>query len=448
VENNKSTISLTGAVAVIAACMIGTGVFTSLGYQVLGIKSVFAIIVLWATGGLAALCGALVYAELAVRYPGSGGEYNYLSRIYHPALGFLSGWTSATIGFAAPIAAAAMAFGTYFGYIFPEINATITAVIVVLVAALINFAGISLSEIIQKGTTYLNLLLIIVLIFCGITMTQNIDHFSFTMGAADWKAIASNSFAVSLIYVSFAYSGWNAVTYVAGEVKNPNRTVPRSLIISVILVTVLYILLNFVFLFAVPMEELAQKFDDKGNPVGPIVAATAAEAIFGVLGSKIISGLICLALLSSVLGMTIAGPRVTDKIGQDMPALKFLSFRNKSGAPIIAILLQVAISITLALTAAFDVVIRYVGFSLALFTTLTVAGILVVRWVKKEPIAAGLYKTPLFPVPAIIFILLEIWMLTFTMIDHPIESLAGLGTVLTGLLVFYFFNNSKNSAKI
>ena len=89
-ENNKSTISLTGAVAVIAACMIGTGVFTSLGYQVLGIKSVFAIIVLWATGGLAALCGALVYAELAVRYPGSGGEYNYLSRIYHPALGFLS----------------------------------------------------------------------------------------------------------------------------------------------------------------------------------------------------------------------------------------------------------------------------------------------------------------------------------------------------------------------
>jgi APA family basic amino acid/polyamine antiporter len=131
-----------------------------------------------------------------------------------------------------------------------------------------------------------------------------------------------------------------------------------------------------------------------------------------------------------------------------MPALKFLSYRNKSGAPIVAILLQVAISLTLAYFAAFDVVIRYVGFSLALFTTLTVAGILVVRWVKKEPIAEGLYKTPLFPIPAIIFILLEIWMLTFTMIDHPIESLAGLGTVLLGLLVFYIFNSGKKSAKI
>ena len=442
-KNDKATISLSGAVAVIAACMIGTGVFTSLGYQVLGIKSVFAILVLWATGGLAALCGALVYAELAVRYPGSGGEYNYLSRIYHPALGFLSGWTSATIGFAAPIAAAAMAFGTYFGYIFPDINPKITALVVIVFAALINFAGISLSEIIQKGTTYLNLLLIIVLIICGISITANIEHFSFSIGPADWKDVMSNSFAVSLIYVSFAYSGWNAVTYVAGEVKDPSRTVPKSLILSVILVTVLYILLNFVFMYSVPMEDLAQKFDTKGNPTGPIVAATAAEAIFGPIGSKIISGLICLALLSSVLGMTIAGPRVTDKIGQDMPALKFLSIRNKGGAPIIAILLQVAISLTLAMTAAFDVVIRYVGFSLALFTTLTVAGILVVRWVKKEPLDAGLYRIPLFPIPAIIFILLEIWMLSFTMIDHPIESLAGLGTVLIGLLVFFIFNKKQ-----
>ena len=437
-ENNKSTISLTGAVAVIAACMIGTGVFTSLGYQVLGIKSVFAIIVLWATGGLAALCGALVYAELAVRYPGSGGEYNYLSRIYHPALGFLSGWTSATIGFAAPIAAAAMAFGKYFSQIF-DVNPNISATVVIIIAALINFAGVTISEIIQKATTYLNLLLIIVLIVCGITIAGNYSHFSFSIGKADWSAIASHSFAVSLIYVSYAFSGWNAVTYVAGEVKNPNKTVPRSLILSVLLVSILYVMLNFVFLLRVPMDNLAGQ-----NEVGAI----AAQAIFGPIGSKVIAALICLGLMASVLGMTIAGPRVTDKIGQDMPALKFLSFRNKSGAPIVAILLQVAISLTLALTAAFDVVIRYVGFSLALFTTLTVAGILVVRWVKKEPIAEGLYKTPLFPIPAIIFILLEIWMLTFTMIDHPIESLAGLGTVLLGLLVFYIFNSGKKSAKI
>ena len=433
-ENSKQKISLTGAVAVIAACMIGTGVFTSLGYQVLGIKSVFAIVVLWATGGLVALCGALVYAELAVRYPGSGGEYNYLSRIYHPAVGFLSGWTSATIGFAAPIAAAAMAFGKYFTQFAPAVNPTLAAVLVILIAAGINFAGISLSSAIQKGTTYLNLILILVLILCGIAIAGDYQHFNFTVGKADWEAIMSHSFAVSLIYVSYAYSGWNAVTYVAGEVNDPTKTVPKSLIWSVLLVATLYVLLNFVFLLRVPMDQLEGQ-----NEVGAI----AANAIFGPIGSKIIAGLICLGLFASVLGMTIAGPRVTDKIGQDMPALKFLAFRNKSGAPIVAILLQVTISLTLALSASFDVVIRYVGFTLAMFTTLTVAGILVVRWYKKEPLEKSLYHVPLFPIPAIIFILLEIWMLTYTMIDHPKESLAGLGTILLGLMVFFIFNKKE-----
>ncbi len=438
-ENKTKGITLTGAIAIIAACMIGTGVFTSLGYQVAGIKSVFAITVLWTTGGIAALCGALVYAELAVRYPGSGGEYNYLSRIYHPAVGFLSGWTSSTIGFAAPIAAASMAFGKYFAQIVPSIDPTVSAIIVIILAALINFAGITLSETIQKAATYLNLALIFVLIICGLFLAGNISHFSFTVNKSDWDAVLSHSFAVSLIYVSYAFSGWNAVTYIAGEVKNPSKNVPYSLIWSVILVSTLYVLLNFVFLFRVPIAELENQ-----NEVGAI----AAKIIFGDLGSKFIAALICLGLMASVLGMTIAGPRVTDKIGQDIPALNFLSKKSRTGAPVIAILLQVTISLSLALTAAFDVVIRYVGFTLALFTTLTVAGLLVVRWIKKEPIETGLYKTPLFPVPALIFIALELWMLTYTMIDHPVESLAGLGTLLSGLIVFFAFSkNNSNKAK-
>jgi len=436
VENSKPQISLSGAIAVIAACMIGTGVFTSLGYQVIGIKSVFAIVVLWATGGLAALCGALVYAELAVRYPGSGGEYNYLSKIYHPAVGFLSGWTSATIGFAAPIAAASMAFGKYFVQIVPGVDPRIPAVIVIFLAAFVNMAGISLSETIQKGATYLNLILILALIICGFAIAGNIEHFSFTVSKADWDAVLSHSFAVSLIYVSYAYSGWNAVTYVAGEVKNPTKTVPQSLIWSVVLVASLYVLLNFVFLFRVPIDQLEGQ-----NEVGAI----AAGFIFGDLGSKLVAGLICIGLLASVLGMTIAGPRVTDKIGQDIPALAFLAKKNKSGAPVIAIILQVSISLILALSTAFDVVIRYVGFTLALFTTLTVIGLLVVRWVKKEPLAKGLYRLPLFPVPALVFIALEFWMLTYTMIDHPVESLAGLATLLLGFVVFLLVWKKDNN---
>ncbi len=303
---------------------------------------------------------------------------------------------------------------------------------------MINFSGISLSETIQKGTTYLNLGLILVLILCGIFVAGDYKHFNFSIGQTDLDAVLSHSFAVSLIYVSYAYSGWNAVTYIAGEVKNPTKTVPRSLVWSVILVSTLYVLLNFVFLLRVPMDDLAGQ-----NEVGAI----AANAIFGPIGSKIIAALICLGLLASVMAMTIAGPRVTDKIGQDMPALKFLAQKNSGGAPIIAITLQVAISLALALTASFDVVIRYVGFTLAMFTTLTVTGLLVVRWIKKTPLEKGLYRLPLFPIPAIIFIALEIWMLTYTLIDHPIESISGMVTVLVGFVVFLIFNKNNNTVQ-
>jgi len=435
-QARENKLGLAAAVAVIAACMIGTGVFTSLGYQVIGIKSTFAVVVLWLVGGLVALCGALVYGELAVRLPGSGGEYNYLSKIYHPALGFLSGWTSATIGFAAPIAASAMAFSKYFSWALPSYfegmseaelkNAQlVVAMVLVLLAALVNFMKLSWSSLIQSGTTYLNLFLIVVLIVCGFFIAGDTSHFSFSMEAVDFEAIASHSFAVSLIYVSYAFSGWNAVTYVAGEVKSANKNVPRSLILSVVLVATLYVLLNFVFLYRVPMEELAGQ-----NEVGAI----AAQAIFGDLGGQLISAMICLGLLASVLGMTLAGPRVSQQMGQDLKGLRFWAISNKAGAPYMAVIIQSVIALALIYTASFDAVIRYVGFTLALFTCLTVVGLLVLR--TRQPASKG-YRLPLYPLPAVIFILLELWMLVYTMIDHPKESFAGLATLLLGLIVYF-----------
>lgn len=431
-EANKQKIGLAGAMAVIAASMIGTGVFTSLGYQVFngeyGIKSNLAILVLWATGGLVALCGALVYAELSRRFPGSGGEYNYLSRIYHPALGFLSGWVSATIGFAAPIALSSMAFGSYFVKIFPGINPMYVALTVVALATVINFMGLKLSSMVQKGTTFLNLGLIVLLILCGFFIAGNIEHFQLSQGfAADWSDITSHSFAVSLIYVSYAFSGWNAVTYVAGDVKNPLKNVPRSLLLSVILVATLYILLNFVFLLRVPHEELAGQTE---------VGAIAAKAIFGPIGEKLISGMICLGLLASVLAMTIAGPRLTEKMGQDIQGLKFLAIQNKQAAPIVAIALQTVIAIILVITNSFDAVLRYVGFTLALFTCMTVFGLFISRYFNKNEGDEEIKSTVVPIIAAILFVGLELWMLYFTMVDHPFESLSGLSTLALGFIVY------------
>jgi APA family basic amino acid/polyamine antiporter len=430
-ETAKQKIGLTGAIAVIAACMIGTGVFTSLGYQVyngqFGIKSNFAIILLWATGGLVALCGARVYAELAQRIPGSGGEYNYLSNIYHPAVGFLSGWVSATIGFAAPIALSAMAFGVYFAKIVPGIYPMIPALIVVITAMIVNFRGLSLSETVQKSATYLNLALIIVLIFCGLFIAGNVDHFSFSIGLADWKDVFSSSFAISLVYVSYAFSGWNAVTYVAGDVKDPEKNVPKSLVWSVILVATLYIMLNFVFLYRVPMPELAGQVE---------VGAIAAKAIFGEVGEKLVSGLICLGLLASVLAMTIAGPRLTEKMGQDIKGLGFLTKKNKKGAPIVAIALQTSIAILLVLTDSFSAVLRYVGFTLALFTLLTVSGLFIVRFVKTQKFDSSFKGANITIVAAVIFIILELWMLYYMLTEKPQESIPGLITIFIGLTVY------------
>lgn len=430
-ETAKQKIGLTGAIAVIAACMIGTGVFTSLGYQVFngeyGIKSNFAILVLWATGGLVALCGARVYAELAKRIPGSGGEYNYLSRIYHPAVGFLSGWVSATIGFAAPIALSSMAFGGYFAKIVPFVHPMIPALIVALGAMFVNFMGLSLSEMVQKGTTYLNLTLIVILIFCGIFIAGNVEHFTFSITNADWRDVFSNSFAVSLVYVSYAFSGWNAVTYVAGDVKDPERNVPRSLVWSVILVATLYVMLNFVFLYRVPHEALAGQVE---------VGAIAAQAIFGEVGEKLVSGLICLGLLASVLAMTIAGPRLTEKMGQDIKGLGFLTKKNSKGAPIVAIAIQTSIAVLLVLTNSFGAVLRYVGFTLALFTLLTVSGLFVVRFIKKQKFDASFKGANITIVAAVIFIILEIWMLYYMLTDKPEEAISGLITVFIGLTVY------------
>jgi APA family basic amino acid/polyamine antiporter len=277
--------------------MIGTGVFTSLGFQLLGIQSFFVLMMLWLIGGLTALCGALTYAELGANLPRSGGEYNFLSRLYHPAAGFISGWVSATVGFAAPVALAAMTFGAYLSAVFPSISSRWSAVSLVILLTLLHCRSRQTSSAVQQLFTALKVALI--LLFCAaIFIWGGVPQsaISFAPQSGDSTLLFSGAFAVALIYVNYAYTGWNAATYVTSELDNPQRNLPIVLFVGTGLVMMLYLLLNFTFLSAAPIDILAGKLE-----VGVIVADHA----LGDSAGKAMGLVLALLLISTVSAMTM-----------------------------------------------------------------------------------------------------------------------------------------------
>ena len=305
-SGNTVKICVWTATFMVIANMIGTGVFTSLGFQVADIPSAFPVVLLWLVGGVAALCGALVYGELGTALPRSGGEYHLLSRIMHPVLGFLSGWVSATVGFAAPTALAAIAFSTYLSNALPMVHVVHTA------AALVVFFTVLHSVSIWWGTRFTNVLtvlkvvLVLVLIVSAYRVAAPEDISPFPR-AGDWGLVASPAFAVSLVYVAFAYTGWNAAIYIVGEMENPSRDLPRALFIGTAIVLVLYTFVNYGFMFTVPFDELAGQIE---------VGYLSASKIFGTAGGSLMAVAIALILTSTVSVMLYVGPRVVQVMGR------------------------------------------------------------------------------------------------------------------------------------
>jgi APA family basic amino acid/polyamine antiporter len=404
--------------------MIGTGVFTTLGFQLDSLSSAFAVLCLWVVGGVGAFCGALCYGELGAMMPRSGGEYTFLSDIYHPALGFLSGWVSIIAGFAAPIALAAIALGEYSAAVFPGLDKTILAIAAILIMTTIHLTDVKFGVYFQNFFTVGKIGLIVFLIAAGFFVAQPQD-LTLAPTAGDVKAVFSPAFAISLVYVFYAYSGWNSASYIAGEIQHPERNLPLSLFIGTAIVSLCYLLINFIFLYTVPMSELAGKID---------VGYLSARSIFGRSGGVIMTLLICLALISSLSSLIMVGPRVTQAMSADMKFISFLSTTSKRGAPVAAILLQSAVAIFLTLTSTFNAVLTYVGFTLALFSSLAVLGVILLRI--KEPHRARPFKTWGYPVTPAVFLLLYGWMLCYLFIDRPRPSAWGLLTVVSGLLFY------------
>jgi APA family basic amino acid/polyamine antiporter len=430
----KTKIGLVTATCIIVANMIGVGVYTSIHYQAMGIHSTFAILLLWVAGGMIALSGALSYGELAVQMPRSGGEYNYLSKIYHPAVGFLSGWVSSTVGFAAPLAAMSMAFGFYFGHIV-GVDPKILAFTLVAILTLINISSFKLGSSFQTVFTIMNVLLILLISVAGFIWGDH-SHFTFTIQKNDFGEVFQDNFATSLVYVSFAYSGWNSATYVAGEIKDPVRLLPKALFIGTLIVLILYVLLNFIFLYTVPIPVLA---------ANEHVAFVSAVNIFGHDGARIISIVISIGLVASVNSIMIAGPRVTQVIGQDFPFFRKFAKENKSGTPFYATILQSLLAIILISTSTFEGIINYIGFTLALFTTLTVAGVFVYR--RNHILEPNSYRTWGYPITPLILIILELYMMYYLCKNKTEESLYGFATILLGLIVYYLISAKNKTSE-
>jgi basic amino acid/polyamine antiporter, APA family len=438
-----ASISLFTATCIVVANMVGTGVFTSLGFQVgtasqPGLTTGFPILLLWTVGGVCALCGALAYGELAAALPRSGGEYHYLSVIYHPSVGFLAGWLSITVGFAAPVALAAMALGKYFHDVFPTMPAMPLSLVAVAAVTAVHLAGVRAGSLFQNAATILKVALVGALIVAGFLLAAP-QPMPFLPARGDGTQIASSAFATSLVFVMYAYSGWNASAYIVHEVRQSARNVPLSVGIGTAVVMALYVAVNAVFLHATPIAAIQDLPWEKKETV----AGLAAAHIFGHEGGRWMSALICAGLISSISAMTWVGPRVSMTMGQDWSAMRWLGHTSASGVPVVAIVVQSAIVGVLVLTNSFQAVLTYIQLALTASSFLAVLGVFVLR--VRRPEIARPYRTWGYPVTPIIFLAVSAWMMWHIVQMNPRESLAGLATMVAGL-AFYLVSSRRTGA--
>ena len=421
------------AALLVVASMVGTGVFTTTGFLIRDLRSAPAVLLGWLLGGVAAFCGALAYGEIAAALPDNGGEYAMLSRIYHPSLGFVAGFVSLFVGFAAPIAASAIAFGDYLARVFPGGPAwwpPVAGIGLIVVSTAVHIGHMKRGTLAQDAFTLLKIGFIAALV---LTALPFIDwgHLS-TSPRSPLEATLSTDFAIGLVYISFAYTGWNAAAYVAGEIIDPERSLPRALAVGTAVVTVLYLALNLVFLGAAPAEDLAGQVE-----VGHI----ATEALFGSSAGRAVSAIIALGLVSTVGAMIFTGPRIYEAMGKHHPRLRWASRTSRDRGPVAATLVQAAVSIAMVLSTSFDALLTYAGATLSLFAALAAAGVFVLRI--REPELPRPYRTWGHPITTLIFIALTLWMIISTVIERPSVALAAAGTLALGVVAYVMLGRNS-----
>lgn len=420
VGTSRRRLGLVTTTALVVASMVGTGVFTTTGLIAVDMPSAPAIVACWVVAGLASLCGALAYAELGAAFGESGGEYYFLSRLMHPAVGFLSAFVSLVVGFAAPLAAIALAFGAYL-HVFVPIDPRMSGAALVIALSALNGWRVSAGAGFQNAFTVGKVLLIAAFVALG---APRGDAWRLRPGDDFLPVLTSPGFAVGLLWVSFAYTGWNAGVYVAGEVKDPVRTLPRALIAGTLIVTCLYVALNAVFLASAPLPELAGKVE---------IGHAAAVHLFGDGGARIMSAIIALGLVSTVAAVCLTGPRIYEAVGRDVPRLSFLAIRRGRSGPIYAVLAQTLLALLMMTWARIEDLLLYTGFTLSLFGGLAVFSVFLLR---RRPDIPTPYRMPGYPVTPLLYVALMSWMIVAGILEKPVTALAGAGTLAVGLVLY------------
>ncbi|MGV0920448.1 APC family permease [Empedobacter falsenii] len=417
-----SKIGWKTAAALVISNMIGTGVFTSLGYQISDLKNTTSILLLWLIGGFLALIGAFIYSELASKFKQSGGDYIYLSRTFHPVFGYLSSWISLFVGFSAPISLAALAMGKYLNVFGLNLGKEFAIAMILIVAVFQSFS-LNLSSKFQNIFTILKVVFIIVLIALGFYFTPAVEP-NAVLFDSTWKnELLLPAFATSLVYVTFAYTGWNSASYIVEEIEQPKRNLPKALFIGVIFVTISYVLLNYVFLKHASAEALAGQ-------------ENVANISFGnLLGNNVkwVSCFIALQLIATISGYLWIGSRLTQATARENKLWNFMAKENKNRIPVRAIWVHTAISILLIFSGDFEVIFTYTSFVLQILATLAVC---TAFFIKQDQLT--IIKSKFFYVLPAIFLAFSLYICYFVLMQKPKESLFGLGIIALGIVLFYF----------
>lgn len=451
-EDGNSTllryIPLRTATAIVVANIIGAGIFTTTGFQAADLGHPGFIFLLWIVGGILALSGALCFAELGAAMPKAGAEYVYLRETYGRALGFMSAFISLTAGFSAPIASAVKSFVRYLSHFFPNladepviaigISANdLIAIGLVWMLAAIHFRGMKGGMTFNDAVTLFKVVGIVVIIVATIAIGQG-SLTNFTDVAPNYQQLSTldtfSAFATALIFVMFTYSGWNAAAYVAAEMKEPQRNLPRALLFGTALVVVLYLGLNFVYFYGAPAEELAGKAE---------VGLIASRGLFGPAGVTMVTLVLLVSILASASAMMIAGPRVYYAFGEDFAPMRFLTrIDSQTSAPVNAILLQAIATSIIIVSGRIDQIQQYAGFTLSLFSCLAVSCVIVLRF--KQPDMPRPFKAWGYPATPLLFLAVNIWMMIWAIRGRPVESILSLLTVAAGGLLFYLFARQRS----
>jgi APA family basic amino acid/polyamine antiporter len=438
------------AICLIIANVIGSGIYTTPGFLARDLQTPIAVLTIWVIGAVLAFAGALSYGELGAMFPEAGGEYVYLREAFGPMFGFLTGWASFFAGFAAPIGAATIGFAAYLSHFFPSASpdhilwntsigrwsvqisaAQIIALAVLWILSVSHITGVRRGGRLQIALTVVKVAAIVGFIVAGMCLGKG-DWTNFHSTAGMFPQNVFTNGAVSLIFVLFSFSGWNAAAYIAGEIREPRKTLPLALITGTAVVTLIYLCLNLLFIYALGVQGMNGVLQ---------VGEKASLALFGPAATHIVAAMMALSILASASAMIVAGPRVYFAMAADGVFFKSIGrLHTTYGSPGAAIIWQAAWVSVLIVSSTFEPLIVYSGFVLVIFSALAVTAVLVLRL--RRPQLPRPFRVPFYPWTPLLFIAFSLWILTYTLQSRPAESLLGIATVLLGLPLYFYWRRN------